>query len=169
MEKKTTTIRYLRVLNTIWQLINKKRTVNGLDGHWSFCCSTDGLWRRADRWLSLPGLPSSIQQECRLIIKISVRGHWVDECVCLLGAGCKYKREREKNKNTHTYKEKPEGAKIECTKTWNQVADSSALKESISISHCFVSLPLFWIVRLLLKIKKNVINKLVVYEKAADL
>lgn len=152
---KKTTIRYLRVLNTIWQLINKKRTVNGLDGHWSFCCSTDGLWRRADRWLSLPGLPSSIQQECRFIIKISVRGHWVDECVCLLGAGCKYKRERGKNKNTHTYKEKQEGAKIECTKKWNQVADSNALKESISISHCFVSLLLFWIVRLLLKKKKK--------------
>lgn len=165
MEKKTTTIRYLRVLNTIWQLINKKRTVNGLDGRWSFCCSTDGLWRRADRWLSLPGLPSSIQQECRLIIKISVRGHWVDECVCLLGANIRGRGEKTK---THTYKEKPEGAKIECTKKWNQVADSSALKESISISHCFVSLPLFWIVRLLLK-KKTLINKLLLYEKAADL
>lgn len=86
--------------------------------------------------------------------------------VCwVLGANIRGRGEKTK---THTYKEKPEGAKIECTKKWNQVADSSALKESISISHCFVSLPLFWIVRLLLK-KKTLINKLLLYEKAADL
>lgn len=53
-----------RVLRTIWQLIKKRRAVNRLHGHWSFCCSADGLWWGGERWLSLSELPSSTQQEC---------------------------------------------------------------------------------------------------------
>lgn len=73
-----------RVVRTIWQLIKKRRAVNRLYGHWSFCCSADGLRWGGERWVSLSGLPSSTQQECEPIIEISGRGHQVDECVCVL-------------------------------------------------------------------------------------
>lgn len=93
-----------RVLRTIWQLIKKRRAVNRLHGHWSFCCSADGLWWGRERWLSLSGLPSSTQQESKPIIEISGRGHRVDECVCVLYVWVHLKRVGGQSEKQETQK-----------------------------------------------------------------